>query len=642
MNKAKARVLIVEDEAIVAKDMAMTLKALHFHVTGIVASGEDALHKAKVGHPDIVLMDIVLEGRLDGIEAGRRIQSSLGIPVVFLTAHADEGTIARAKQAAAYGYLIKPFSERELEVALDTALYRAQLEQRLTDQRHWFESVLNCIGDAVIATDVNSNVIFMNPVAEFLTGRSRDTAFGRPLTEIFHTVDEHSRTPVAPSETRALQDDTQIAEEPEDILLVSADHKERPIISSVAPINDAKGTLLGIVVVFRDVSARRQMERRTLNRQKMEALGKLSSNVAHDFNNIVSLIAGHAATMQEYLLPNSRAFEDTRRIMSVVQHAASLTKRILGVARASDAERNLDIHPVALQDLINQATGLMKESLESRNVTLKGPQGRHDARVSVDTNHFVDLLVDLLLNAAEAMPSGGTISLDLRPFRLLKHDPKANPGAKPGNYVSLRIQDTGTGMSHQVMERIFEPFFTTKSGETHVGLGLPVVHSAIQRYGGWIKASSEPGRGSVFSLTLPVVPAPRRPAAPPQPLASGSVLVADDDDATRAEFREALQAAGFEVHLAGDGHQAIALFRRHADTLTLAIIDVLMPGCGGQEVLQAMFTTNPTMTVIMTSGFSRDHVRSRLPSGNWRFLQKPAEKEQLLGAVRRALEQKTS
>ncbi len=636
MKSARARVLIVEDEADVANDIASNLKAMTYNVTGIAGTWEEAIHLASTAHPDVILMDIMLPGGMDGIEAASHIQSKLGIPVVFVSGHADEAAVP-------YGCLIRPFVQREIEVAIETARHRAAMEKQIDEQRRWFEAVLHGIGDAVIAANVDGAVMFMNPVAEFLTGWQRDKAMGRPLSKVFVTVDEHTHKPVEASETRALHDDTALTDEPEDLLLVSADGVERPIISTVSPIHDSKDRLLGIVAVFKDVTTRRLMEKRVLNKQKMQALGRLSSNIAHDFSNIVGVIAGHVEAMQEYTLPGSRAFEDVRRIQTAVTHAGALTKRILGVARASDGQADLELRPVPLGDIVQNATVLLNDALERKDIRTKVVAAARMPVVTVDPNHVVDLLMDLFLNSADAMPDGGTITIDSRRFRLLKPDAKLNPRAKPGPYAMLRVRDTGSGMSHQTLERVFEPFFTTKSSDLHVGLGLSVVHSAIQRYGGWIRVSSEVGRGTTFALYIPEATKDARRAAERSARAStGTILVVDDDAILRAEMHHALKAAGYTVHEAPDAAAAIALIGEHGATLDASVIDVLMPAKDGKDVLDALLDANPSAQAIMTCGFSRDYVRTVLTRGPWRFLQKPFSPDQLVGSVRRVLEQQLS
>lgn len=643
MKTPRARVLVVEDEAIVAKDIASTLRSMHYHVTGTVGTAAESIRLAAETHPDLVLMDIMLPGDMDGIEAATRIQSQFGIPVVFLTAHADEATLTRAKTAAPYGYLIKPFVERELEVALETARHRASMERQLDEQRRWFEAVLCGIGDAVIAADVNGAVTFMNPVAEHLTGWNREQAMGQPLTRVFQTVDERTHKPVEAGEVRALRDETSLADEPENVLLVAADGVERPITSTVSPIHDAKGNLLGIVAVFKDVTSRRLLEKRFVDKQKMQALGRLSSNIAHDFSNIIGVIAGHVAAMQEYVLPGSRQFEDVRRIQAAVEHAATLTKRILGVARASDTEGSLDIRAVPLGDIVGNAVSLLRDTLQKKHIATTVVDPATMPVVSVDASHVVDMLMDLILNSADAMPKGGSITIDAGTFRLVKPDPRLNPRAKAGAYAVLHISDTGCGMSRQTLERIFEPFFTTKSADLHVGLGLSVVHSAIQRYGGWIKVSSEPDHGATFALYLPEATAEARHAAERAARAgTGHILVVDDDEVTRGEIQTALAQAGYDVHTAADADGARAAIGKMGAHIDLAIVDLILPGEAGPKVVETLLEGNPAAQVLVTCGFSRDYVRTVLNRGPWRFLQKPFEPEQLLTAVRRSLEQRAS
>ncbi len=638
-GEASARILIVEDEAIVAKDISLSLRNLRYHVVGIAATGEEAIGKAATSNPDIILMDIRLAGSMDGIETAREIHKTQKIPVVFLTAHADQATLNRAKTIAPFGYLVKPFAERELEAALETALYRASMERKLNDQRLWFESVLNCIGDAVIAADVNGLVTFINPAGEYLTGWKRDKAIGRELAEVFHTVDEQTRQQVEAPEMRALHGDVSLPEETEDMLLVAREGQERPITSTVSPINDTNGNLLGIVAVFRDLTARRQSERRAMNRQKMEALGKLSSNIAHDFNNIISLVAGYATSMQEYLLPDSRACEDVKRILTAVEHAGTLSKRILNVARASDAEGTLAIRPVLLSDAVRGATNLLRGTLDTKGIAIKDNVPDKSPRVTVDRDQFIDILVDIVLNSAEAMPKGGTITLDTRSFKLGREDRKLNPRAKPGPYAVLRIRDSGKGMSHETLDRIFEPFFTTKPDENHVGLGLSVVYNAIQRYGGWIRVSSKQDRGTTFNIYLPVG-VPEETVTTATTTASQTILIVDDDESTRRELHLILKQAGFKILTAADGKEAVSLYSLHASKINLTILDVIMPGMDGRQVFEEITRINPSAIVLMLSGFSREYVRSYLPGGPWRFIQKPFEAEQIVSTTRRLLEQK--
>jgi PAS domain S-box-containing protein len=247
-----AKILVVEDENIVAKDIQNTLKALGYTVTAVVASGEEAIQKAGETQPDLVLMDIMLKGYQDGVEAARQIFARFNIPVVYLTAYTDETTLQRAKITEPYGYILKPFEERELHIAIEMAIYKHKMAKKLKEREQWLATILRSINDAVIVTDDKSLVTFMNPVAETLTGWKQKDALGKNLAEIFKIVAAENRTAAPPASRHGAAANHS--------LLSASDGREIPIDDSAAPIRDENGNLTGAVLVFRDISARQQAE----------------------------------------------------------------------------------------------------------------------------------------------------------------------------------------------------------------------------------------------------------------------------------------------------------------------------------------------------------------------------------------------
>lgn len=246
------KILVVEDENIVAKDIQNTLKALGYTVTAVVASGEEAIQKAGETQPDLVLMDIMLKGYQDGVEAARQIFARFNIPVVYLTAYTDETTLQRAKVTEPYGYILKPFEERELHIAIEMAIYKHKMAKKLKEREQWLATILRSINDAVIVTDDKSLVTFMNPVAEMLTGWKQKDALGKNLAEVFKIVSAENHTAAQPASRNG-----DVANYS---LLVASDGREIPIDDSAAPIRDENGNLTGAVLVFRDISARQQAE----------------------------------------------------------------------------------------------------------------------------------------------------------------------------------------------------------------------------------------------------------------------------------------------------------------------------------------------------------------------------------------------
>jgi PAS domain S-box-containing protein len=256
---SNASILIVEDEGIVAKDIANKLGRLGYTICGITARGEEALVLARDRHPDLVLMDIRLAGKLDGVETADSIQRECDLPVIYLTAHADRATLERAKNTMPFGYLLKPFETLELETHIQMAIHKHQAEQKLRQQREWLEVTLHSIGDAVITTDAAGKVTSLNPVAEELTGWPLAEAMGRSIEEVFIIINEETRQP-APNPVERSLTEGKIVGLANHSVLVSRQGKESPIDDSAAPIKDTQGRILGAVMVFHDVSENRRKE----------------------------------------------------------------------------------------------------------------------------------------------------------------------------------------------------------------------------------------------------------------------------------------------------------------------------------------------------------------------------------------------
>ncbi len=255
----KACILVVEDEVIIAQDIQRTLIQLGYDVPAFAVSGEDALEQVTAIQPDLVLMDIHLSGAIDGITAADEIRRCYDLPVVYLTAHSDEATLRRARITEPYGYILKPFEERELEIAVDIALYRHSVESKLKQMERWLATTLKSIGDGVIATDTQGTITFMNHMAEALSGWMLSEALGRPFEEILHLVHETSHIRVESLVTRVLRDEMVIEIE-QDTVLVTRTGQDIPINDSAAPIRNDEGAITGVVIIFRDITARKQVE----------------------------------------------------------------------------------------------------------------------------------------------------------------------------------------------------------------------------------------------------------------------------------------------------------------------------------------------------------------------------------------------
>lgn len=250
-------ILIVEDERIVALDIKSSLESLGYTVTGIVASGEAALAKVAESQPDLVLMDINLKGDMDGVETAEQIRAHFSIPVIYLTAYADNNTLQRAKLTEPFGYILKPFEEKELNISIEMALYKHQKERQLKASEQWFATTLHSVGDAVIATDQNNLVVFINTIAEALTGWKQEDALGKNFTEVFHILDKQTHNTVSPV-TKATQEGVVIAL-PEETKLLAKAGTAISIAGSAAAIRDTTGNIIGAILVFRAINQPKQV-----------------------------------------------------------------------------------------------------------------------------------------------------------------------------------------------------------------------------------------------------------------------------------------------------------------------------------------------------------------------------------------------
>jgi PAS domain S-box-containing protein len=640
MAQSTAKILVVEDEKIVALSIVSILKASGYEIPAIVGNGQAAIQAAARTVPDLALIDILLTGEMDGIETGKELRQRLDIPVIYLTACSDEKTLQRAKITEPFGYLVKPFAEHELSATVEMALHRHRLEKAVKIRERWFTATMNCIGEAIITTDVNGQTTFLNPRAAELTGWKPEEGLGAPLKQLVPLIDEHSQKPLEFSIFKSGAHGHQTCpEEKGEALLVTRRGDHHLISYHLSTIRDEREQDAGMVLAFHDIAQRRALEKQFLATQKMEAIGKMASSVTHEFSNLMSVIAGYASSVLEHLIPHTRAYDDTLKIMEATRHAGMLTKRILGIARVTPSEAEIKIEPVSLADAVRNAATLVEKSLADRRIALQIKDLSRAPAIMADPHLFGDVLIDLFMSAADTMPDGGAIHLEAARKSVRKPDPKLNAYAKAGRYGVLLIRDTSKGLPPEALEHIFEPFFASKEGSLPVGLGLSMAQNAVQRLGGWIKATSKINRGTTLSVYVPAAPL-AQPRAARRALRKGPprILVVDDHAEVLREAQHVLEDAGYRVATAGGGDEAIALIRNRVQPFDLFIVDMIMPGKDGKEVLAAILEADAGASVVITSGFSRDYVRSLLPPGAWKFMQKPFDRHQLLSAAKRALE----
>lgn len=491
---AHPKILIVEDETIVAIDIQERLKSLGYTVVGRASSAEAAVKKAKEERPDLVLMDILLKGNGDGIEAAREIRERFDIPVIYLTAYGDPKTLDRAKVTEPLGYILKPFEERELNITIEMALYKHQMEQKLREREAWLQTTLQSIGDAVIATDRKGDVVFMNSAAESLTGWTQEEALDKDLREVFRLLDA-SHSPLENLVEKVLQEGKTLHLTSPGLLLTRKGAKI-PIDDAAAPIADNEGNRIGVVLVFRDITERERTQEDL--RQKTEELERSNKELqqfafvaSHDLQEPLLKILAFGDRLKE--LSTQKLDEREQDYVGRMQKAAlrmrQLIDDLLQFARITTKAK-----PFERVDL-NQ---VVKEVLSDLEMRIAKTQARIEVEnlptLEGDPRQLHQLFQNLISNALKFSKKGECPDIAIK-SRVL-----------PKGFTEIVVEDKGIGFEEKYLERIFEPFqrLHSRSEYEGTGMGLAICQKIVQIHHGEITAKSRLGVGSTFSIKLPV------------------------------------------------------------------------------------------------------------------------------------------
>ncbi len=603
-------VLIVEDEGLIALDLSQRLTALGYQISGISASGENAITRVAdispdIILPDIILMDIRLQGQMDGIEAVDRIRQTADIPVIYVSSYTDDDTVRRAVQTEPMGYLIKPFSDQELRTAIEVALYRHTMEAKLRRQHAWLDSVLHSIADAAVATDEHGAVRLLNRAGEVLTGWSEAQAIGHPLAQVVDLVDD------------AITGQT---------MLRRRDGTTVPTEQASASVGNGEASG-GAVVLLHDISERLRTEVAQQQAQRMEAVARLASGVAHNFNNLLTIILGESAYALEQAVDLEAARQCFTRIAGAAKTAAGLTRTLLDLGGG----QLLNPKPFDVNDLVRivgKSLGCSFGPLVNfRLETLASKSG-----VRADREQIERIVADFCRHANDAIRGVGTIVVSTGNGRL----PELPDGTPGPDAVTITISDSGPGIAPELRPRVFEPFVVTRPGTEGSGLFLAGAFGVVTRSGGTIVLESGAGVGSRFTIFLPACeelpPPPVRVS--PSAAARTRILLAEDDQMVRRFEAMVLRRDGLNVLEASNGLEGLALFRASPDEIRLLVTDVAMPGMSGVELARQILRICPDLPVLFVSGYAGDAVQlDSFPPGAAAFLRKPFAPSALLEAV---------
>lgn len=634
---SKASILVVEDERITAKSIAKQLNGLGYEVTGLASTGEEAIMLSTENKPDLILMDIHLGSGMDGVEAAEVIRDRFRIPVVFLTAHSDGTTLQRAKLTEPFGYILKPFEERELHTVIEIGLYKSRMENQILEQKQWLAATLLSIGDGVIATDENGRVRFMNPVAERLTEWTESDGLGKDARDLFHILDEMTRKPVPDPICMVLMTGSPTIL-PKGTILIGKAGTELPIDDSAAPILDMNGKVKGVVLVFRSTAEYNRIEEQLRYAQKMEGIGQLASGIVHDFNNILAAVMWASELLLTDNYDPKQRHELAQSIQDAGRQGITLTRQILAFLR----KQTTTVCALNLNIIVQDITPLVK-SLLGVGIDFMVEMSPNPILIEADPSEILQVVLNLAANARDAMPHGGRLNIATTQVELSEETICLPANVKPGQYARLSISDTGCGMSDEVLPHIFAPLFTTKGIEKGTGLGLSTVYDIIKRRGAHIHVSSKLGEGTIFHVYFPTVDKPATQTIDHDILSMSegheTVLLVEDNDLLRKTMTMVLQRHGYNVLEAPNGSRGVVMAENHQGPIQLVITDMNLPELSGLQMIERLITLKPGLRMLfMSGGYEGVLGQQGVTSSKADFLQKPFDIATLTQRVREILD----
>lgn len=632
----RTAILIVEDEAIVALDLQQTLNDDGYDAFAIAASADEAIRYATERVPDLVLMDIRIKGQRDGVETASVLRHAFDVPVVFLTAHADDATLDRAKRTAPHGYLHKPVKPAALRSTIEVALYNHAMERRARLRERWFSTTLRSIADAVICVDLAGTVNYMNPPAEELTGVRSDVAMGKPVGDVMELLDAPEGLPVL----RALRAQQIVAAE-EANLVNKHTGVTYAINDSAAPVVDDTN-LLGAVMVFRDITEQKKLQRQVELSDRLASLGTLAAGVAHEINNPLAAVMSNAQFVTFQL---ERVRADLARGLEVsadldallepladVENAASRIGRIVADLRTfSHLERRSDSDSVDIGRCLQWA--LRTTAHEFRQRARVTTSIAAVPAVVADETRLGQVFINVLVNAAHAIAPGHADTNHVR----------ISTGTTDDGEVVVTISDSGCGIAEDVRARIFEPFFTTKAPGRGTGLGLSISHGIVRSLGGRLEVDSVVDQGTTVRVILPaarVVSAPPPPApAATAPTLRGRILVIDDETLVLRLIARVLR--GHDIVCVDTAGAAIALLE-NGERFDAVLCDLNMPTMTGVDFYEVVLARFPALTrqiAFLSGGSLSGRVDDFLKAVSNPRLQKPFDIRDLEALVVTLLQQ---
>jgi signal transduction histidine kinase len=610
------RILLVEDstaEARLAREDLNEADPAGFELTHAVRLDE-ALGLLDVASFDLLLLDLGLPDS-QGLDTFLRANArEARLPIVITTGLDDESLAAEAVRRGAQDYLVKgKAGPGVLARAVRYAVERKRAQEEIEGLARFPDENPS----PVLRVSSEGTLLYANPASLPLLSHW-GTVVGRPvppamgeLVSAVHTSGE--------------------------FWITTVEFDDRLLSLLITPVSAADY----VNIYGRDIGERRRLEQHLRQMQKMEAIGTLAGGVAHDFNNLLTGILGYANELKLGSDPGDEVHEAATVIENAATRAAELTRQLLGFARKGKMEEV----PVDVHRLIQEVVSMLGHTLLSRNgrrIRISQRLMAQPSYVLGDQTQLQQVLLNLGVNARDAMPEGGELVIETCAAELDEEYCRDHVGASPGRYLMISVTDTGSGIPKEIVDRIFEPYFTTKREGEGTGMGLAMVYGIVKNHGGSVRVYSEAGRGTTFKVYLPVAAAPEpvvREARHETPIrGEGRILVVEDEDVIQAMATRMLESLGYDVVAASDGQEAVEYYEQHGGETDLVIIDMIMPRMNGRDCFRRLREMNPLVRAILSTGYGLDSaVRELLGDGMIGYVQKPYVIGQLSEAVAKAL-----
>ena len=656
-------VLIVDDDPMIHKVIDLALNNFIFENKGLnilhAYSAEEALD-CIVSTPDIALvfLDVVMETQNSGLELVRKIREVIvnsAIRIVLCTGqpgsnHENDIIInydindylEKSELSAQKLYAVTISSLRSYRDLLKLEESRQALlkaNEKLTREQERIQITLNSIADAVLTTDNNGLLTHMNPAAVSLTGWDVNEAIGLPLSHSFKLIDSQTRAPIELPLIKDLSSSS--ATQKNQALLIGKTGVEYLVANKASPIRNHEGNILGAIIVCRDITIENQFEQALRRTQKMQAISQLTGGIAHDFNNQLGIIVGYLDFLKDFTANDKSASKWVEVSNRAALRCTDLTRQLLSFSRKHNNSKSI----IDVNSKLTELQAMLTRSI-TPNINVEYSLADDLWPVEVDPQEFQDVILNLVLNAKDAMPDGGKLIIETRNKTLDADYPQHNPDALSGNFIQVVVSDTGIGIDKTELERVFEPFYTTKHKSKGGGLGLSMVYGFTQRVKGFINIYSEPGTGTTIRLYLPCTSVSdiesKLESNSQSTHLSGheTILIVDDETDLLHLAKQYLEDFGYKTYAAENATQALKVLEQQPDVDCL-FSDIVMPGgINGFELAQKTIDKYPNLKVLLTSGFTSKSIAQNGPSHfSANILSKPYQKVELAQRLRLILDE---